>query len=845
MSIDSSKRHRHFLLTDITVVERFSRPAGGGPKTAIPEQNRDEHASRLFSHLSEVRTAASLARPVQEDAGVQSHRIGIQVEFQSFRDISLVADKLAREHMGIELCSVRESDGHIFATVFVPIDKIIHFEKLFTDYVNKKTDKNGRLIDNRQLVDSIKRLRVATLQALWTDKPELFPVGGQPVWWEVWLSSLHDQDAAETFRRLVEVASRTDTTGSLSLMRLAKGQLRFPERTVVMLNASVDQLQESFMIFSNVTELRKPKKMADFDSLSGSKQQELLTSLLNRTHFPPASDDVPYICLLDTGVNRAHPLIAPVLADTDLHSVEPGWSTADDDGHGTEMAGVALFGNLADVLDSNKHVKIAHRLESVKILPSSARDANDPRHYGYVIQEAVARPDVIAPGRLRLFSMPVTACDDRDAGRPSAWSSAVDKIAVGADADHAPRRLLLVSAGNAESDRWHDYPDSNDTDGIHDPAQAWNVLTVGAYTDLVFVTESDVQDEPIAQQGALSPFSTTSLPWESYWPLKPDIVFEGGNLLNSPGRPLTTDSLSLLTTSHQFGKRPTSLTWATSAATALASRFAARVMAVYPDLWPETIRGLIVHSATWTKVMKEMYLAQQTKSAYVGLLRRCGFGVPDLESALWSVANSLTMVVQEHLQPFTISNQSHEITLRDMHVHYLPWPKKTLEEIGDAEVEMRITLSYFIEPNPSSRGVRSRYRYESCGLRFDVQRPLESEDGFRKRINARARSKDEDTRQATETDSGWLIGSNGRHRGSLHGDIWQGTAATLAQRGRIAIYPTTGWWKTRKKLSRHEDQIRYALIVSIKTTDDDVDLYSEVSNLIAQPTAVETSALVT
>ncbi len=845
MSIDNSKRHRHFFLTDITVAERFSRPAGGGPKTVIPEQNRDEHASRLFSQLSEVRKIANLARPIQEDAGVQSDRIGIQVEFQSFRDISLVSDRLAREHMGIELCNVRKSDGHVFATVFVPTDKISHFEKLFEDYLSRKTDKNDRPIDNRQLVDSIKRLRVATLQALWTDKPELFPVGGQPVWWEVWLSARHDQDAAETFRRLVEVASRTDTTGSPSLMRLARGELRFPERTVVMLNASVDQLQESFIIFSNVTELRKPKRISDFDSLSESKQQELLTNLLNRTLFPPVSDDVPYICLLDTGVNRAHPLIAPALADTDLHSIEPGWSTADDGGHGTEMAGLALFGNLADVLHSNDHVKIAHRLESVKILPPSARDANDPRHYGYVTQEAVARPDVTAPGRLRLFSMSVTACDDRDAGRPSAWSAAVDKIAVGVDSDSAPRRLFVVSAGNAENDRLHDYPDSNDTDGIHDPAQAWNVLTVGAYTDLVFVTESDVQDEPIAQKGALSPFSTTSLPWESHWPLKPDIVFEGGNLIDSPGLPVNIGSLSLLTTSHQFSKGSTSLTWATSAATALASRFVARIMAVYPDLWPETVRGLVVHSASWTKVMKEMYLAKQTKSSYVDLLRRCGFGVPDLESALWSVADSLTMVVQEHLQPFTRNKQSHEITLRDMHIHYLPWPKKALEEMGDSEVEMRITLSYFVEPNPSSRGVRSRYRYESCGLRFDVQRPLESEDDFRKRINARARSKDEDTRQATETDSGWLIGSNGRHRGSLHGDIWQGTAATLAQRGRIAIYPTTGWWKTRKKLSRHEDQIRYALIVSIKTTDDDVDLYSEVSNLIAQPTAVETSALAT
>ena len=55
-----------------------------------------------------------------------------------------------------------------------------------------------------------------------------------------------------------------------------------------------------------------------------------------------------------------------------------------------------------------------------------------------------------------------------------------------------------------------------------------------------------------------------------------------------------------------------------------------------------------------------------------------------------------------------------------MHLHDLPWPRDVLEDLGETPVEMRVTLSYFIEPNPSRRGHRSRYRYESHGLRFDV-----------------------------------------------------------------------------------------------------------------------------
>ena len=88
---------------------------------------------------------------------------------------------------------------------------------------------------------------------------------------------------------------------------------------------------------------------------------------------------------------------------------------------------------------------------------------------------------------------------------------------------------------------------------------------------------------------------------------------------------------------------------------ALAARLAARIMVVYPTLWPETVRALIVHAAEWTEAMKHASLpvtGTPTKADYQRLLQRCGFGVPALDRALWSVENSLTMVVEERLHPF-------------------------------------------------------------------------------------------------------------------------------------------------------------------------------------------------
>jgi len=131
------------------------------------------------------------------------------------------------------------------------------------------------------------------------------------------------------------------------------------------------------------------------------------------------------------------------------------------------------------------------------------------------------------------------------------------------------------------------------------------------------------------------------------------VVFEGGNVAKDALGSVTMFSLNLLTTSHELTERLLTITNATSAATALCSRMAAQLMAQYPNLWPETVRALVVHSAEWTEQMKKDFLDPRERSAdYQHLIRHCGFGVPNLERTLWSVSNSLTLIIQDELQPY-------------------------------------------------------------------------------------------------------------------------------------------------------------------------------------------------
>lgn len=72
------------------------------------------------------------------------------------------------------------------------------------------------------------------------------------------------------------------------------------------------------------------------------------------------------------------------------------------------------------------------------------------------------------------------------------------------------------------------------------------------------------------------------------------------------------------------------------------------------------------------------------------------------------------------------------------------------------------------------------------------------------------------------------LGGQKRDRGSLHQDVWKGTASELANRGFIAVYPAKGWWRTRPAQDRFDLPARYSLVVSIRTPATDIDLYTPI-----------------
>lgn len=816
---ESADLKHHIYLGATGKPEPFTSPSKGPRPPDVPVRNRQQHGAALLGQLRQIDERQAALKHEAEAQELES-AVGIQVEFESFPGIELAVESLADARQKIELLNVIHRDDKTFATVFVPEGKLSAFESKLQAYLEKMKDKAGRTRDNRKLIDAIQAFRVAALEALWTDDRSLFPENpDESFWWEVWLPVRRDRQAVlHDFRRLADAAG----------IEVPRKAFEFPERSVLLARGNRRQFARSGLLLNNISELRKAKETAAFfDALTPEEQREWAEDLTGRLVQPRDPNFAPYVCVLDTGVNIGHPLLDPFINAADQFTLDATWTGADDDGHGTGMAGLAAWGDLVGPLEKSTKVEINHRLESVKVLRYPYD--TEGRLPGIVTAEGVATPEIQYPQRTRVFTMALSATDTRDRGRPSAWSAAVDSLAVDYLGENQTPRLFMLSAGNSNGKltEMASYPGYNLLQDIHDPGQSWNAVTVGAYTEKNNITEPECNGyTSLAPAGGLSPYSTTSVTWEKSSPIKPEVVFEGGNVGRDQYGCASIPSLCLLTTHHRPVERLFTTFEATSAATSLAARFAANILAEYPTLWPETVRALMVHSAEWTDVMKAQFAHGTTDRTRAQHRVRCvGFGVPNLERALWSVNNSLALIVEDRLQPFEKRNG--KIATRDMHLHELPWPRESLLELGETTVEMTVTLSYFIEPNPSSRVVSGKYSYQSHGLRFDVKRPLESTEEFRKRINRQARDEEEGTMKAP-SDSDWLLGSQTRHKGSIHKDVWTGKAADLAERGHIAIYPAMGWWRTRTTLERYDKGARYALVVSIAVPDVEVDIYSKV-----------------
>lgn len=832
-------QHRHILVRGLGKASDNFEPYGGGStKRPSAVADRKKHAERLRGDLGRLADEARTVSRSQDSVGVPRNNQGVTVTVTGREAEQLVVgDSRRANSTGMQLLNVQRREGingrhkHDRAVYYLSKRAINSLEQSLTAYQNweepgdEETDwGNETLSDEKRprnfwLFESAESFRVAQIKDLWTDDRDNFLRRKGVTEWEIWVRSsmklAFESAVAQLGIKLTGEASEfVDIlvyNGLTTKKSLAK---------LITCSAAVVELRAASNFISEHADLPPIAKLAQ------------IRRIAKRVVAPPIA--APWISLLDTGANPKSILLAPALPQTRCIAVTSAWDPYDADGHGSKMAGVALYGDLSTIASGTDQLPLEIGLESIAVFnPGStfripARDA---------IARGVTRAEQYEE-HARVYCLAATAVGEPEDGRPGATSGTLDALAFH---NGIKTRLFCVAVGNVVTTpdqpyQVSSYVNLNKDHGIQSPAQALNVLSVGA------VTNKCSGPAPLADAGDLSPRSRTAQAWDGR-AHKPDILMEGGNHGRDPGgqtsRPHGPDMIA--TTSNK--PNSITLTGDTSAACAAAARLAGRVMARYPAMRAETVRGLLTHNADWTPAMQARRQAMINAgipelNATLAILDCFGWGVPNEERVFWSASNALTLIVEDELRPYK-REEGRNVTLKEMKAFHLPWPDTALSALGATEIELRCTLSYFIQPDLHSAGLERQQFYPSHGLKFDLQRFEESESRAMRRMNKAIISHDPNT-----DDNGWLLGWKRRLRGTLHHDIWRGPAYQLVRRRLINVSPIRGWWAVNSNFQPEDVPVRFSLIVSIRTPETNNDLVTEVRNTIPAHLLVDVPSLI-
>lgn len=785
----------HFFLNNQFVVKHdFTPRTLGRNKKPRIERDRSVHASLLNrqyaqaieSSFAELNFWQDQKKPVAD--GVY---LNLNIEGKTI-------PKSLDSKNGAQVMNVlfRNEEDNTDVTVYVKEKNKTWFSKKIENYATKETkyDKPA----NAALVELINGVAPASINSLYIPEGEFDKLHEEEyLMFELWVNKRDGYELGKVFGVLE----------TLGIGCLKENCLHFENVDVFLIKATKQQLQNL------------PKALGYIESIRMYHQPSLLTlnretnrewSTLLKENVNFVHDDNPIVVgILDTGVNNEHQLLSSSLPNDRMACAIGGLDNIDHSHHGTDMAGLVLCGDLSSLVYHRGTLEdVHHELCSVKIYEDNHQ--TDSMFYGVVIEDAIIKAQEMGAS---IDCMAITDAIAYDC-KPTSSSAALDESIYD---DGKCDRLIVVSAGNIETADIDEtnYIESCKANAIKSPAQAWNAITVGAFTNKTIVVDRHYDYTALAAPGAVSPLSRSSWQWQNGIN-KPDIVMEGGNVgyNNVMGSSTVTD-LSLITTNQDLDE-PLESFQATSASTALAARLAVKIKSANPALSLLSVRALMIHSAKWTSEMNSV-----EKSDRMSL---CGYGVPDEEVAAFSSEKCATYIFENVLIPFKQSG-SEVPSYNEMHVYDLPWPNELLESMHDEKVSMRVTLSYYVKPAPGTAGKQNKYRYPSASLHFDVKTSTETTAEFLAR-----RNKLEEGDITSSNDSKrWIVGQKRRENSTVQSDWFTCTAQQLAECGQIVVFPGPGWWKERK-ISNVDNEIKYSLVVSIET--DKTEIYQAVETAI-------------
>lgn len=461
------------------------------------------------------------------------------------------------------------------------------------------------------------------------------------------------------------------------------------------------------------------------------------------------SEKAPGVVVLDSGIADGHPLLKAAVGEA--KSFLSGEGPHDENGHGTHVAGLALYG------DFEKHLRAETFVPTLRLYSGRILDKNNENLSGFVenqIEEAV-----------RYFSKEhgckVFNLSFGDANKPYIGGH-LKGLSVTLDTlSRELGVLFVVSSGNHRINErspngleWKDqYPDYllSDDWRLIEPAPALNALTVGSLArhNQTFNNQrnpGDLTELPIAHPDQPSPFTRSGHSIDGA--IKPELMAHGGNwALNKYNNSGLVDAgIGVVSTSNKFADgHPFMVDVGTSMAAPQVAHLAAAILNEYPDATNNFIRAQLCLNATLPQASQCM--VDKNKK----LKSVCGYGQVDETTLHRSLQTAVTLVAQGRIE-----NKRHHFYEIPIPPEFTSGGKKRLREIA-------VALAY----TPPVRSTRIKYRATRIDFRLVAARDLEHVTTMFNKATPK-----EDYQSIKELNDA-TIGQTVRSKGTVQADFWR------------------------------------------------------------------------
>ncbi|MEX2596401.1 MAG: S8 family peptidase [Salibacteraceae bacterium] len=556
-------------------------------------------------------------------------------------------------------------------------------------------------------------------------------------------------------------------------------------------------------------------------------KQELSEGELNDDGFEleiqEPDEDAATVCVIDSGIQENHRLIAPSIKSAHSLSYVPVEATVTSDqvlrgGHGTRVSGAVLYPK--EIPDQGT-VRLAAWIQNARVLDSENK--LDRKLFPAELVKEIVQ-DFHETYGTRIFNMSIASKKGYRQPHMSKWAESIDRRTWENDV------LFILAAGNIESLRSKvgmppgiiDYLESGKNypeylleypSRIADPAHSQLSLSVGS------ICHDEFEDDDVCsfgKNGFPSSFSRTGL---GIWgTIKPEVVEFGGDWIyekadyrNLSQRPNT--SIDLVRSTLHGGPSKAKDGIGTSFAAPKVASIAAELQRLFPEESTLLYKTLIIQSARWPdRIFKD-------NVPRLNFLRLYGYGLPNLERATGNNDWRVTLVNSGSLAP----------KKADIYEVQIP---KSLRRQGDRfDILIEVTLVFKAEPRRTRAGFRS---YMSGWLDWHSSKLGEGHDVFRERMldEISLDSEFETNEEATSDTQSipWVIQqrkNSGIPEVRLNHSASQKDWAILKSHALsesfcLAVVGHKGWDKDLR------NEIPYSIAVSFEALNLDIEIYEEI-----------------